>query len=275
MLSKMLRGSVNNTTNPINSDPNFNQVSLLLHGDGTNGAQNNTFLDSSTNNFTVTRNGNTTQGTNTPFSQAAGYWSNNFNGSSYFATPSTLTASGDFTWECWAYRTAAISTFQIISSFGGSYTWLGWITNATTFYIGDNNAAVASISVPDTTNQWTHIAVVKSGSTMTLYWNGVSKGSGTSTGTFSFNNIGTYSAGSYSFGGYLSNVRFVNGTAVYTANFTPPTTPLTAITNTSLLTCQSSYFKDNSSNNFTLTATGTPSVQPGSYLGKNSRQTSW
>lgn len=263
MLSKMLRGSVNNTTNPIASDANFKQVSLLLHGDGTNGAQNNTFLDSSTNNFTVTRNGNTTQGTNTPFSQAAGYWSNNFNGSSYFATPSTLTASGDFTWECWAYRTAAISTFQIISSFGGSTTWLGWNSSATLFYIGDNTAAVNSvISVPDTTNQWTHIAVVKSGSTMTLYWNGVSKGSGTSTGTFSFNNIGTYNAGSFIFGGYLSNVRFVNGTAVYTANFTPSTTPLTAITNTSLLTCQSNYFKDNSSNNFTLTATGTPSVQP-------------
>ena len=259
----MLRGSVNNTTNPIASDANFKQVSLLLHGDGTNGAQNNTFLDSSTNNFTVTRNGNTTQGTNTPFSQAAGYWSNNFNGSSYFATPSTLTASGDFTWECWAYRTAAISTFQIISSFGGSTTWLGWNSSATLFYIGDNTAAVNSvISVPDTTNQWTHIAVVKSGSTMTLYWNGVSKGSGTSTGTFSFNNIGTYNAGSFIFGGYLSNVRFVNGTAVYTANFTPSTTPLTAITNTSLLTCQSNYFKDNSSNNFTLTATGTPSVQP-------------
>jgi hypothetical protein len=30
------------------ADPNFNQTTLLLHGDGTNGAQNNTFLDSST-----------------------------------------------------------------------------------------------------------------------------------------------------------------------------------------------------------------------------------
>lgn len=35
--------------------------------------------------------------------------------------------------------------------------------------------------------------------------------------------------------GYLSDVRVVNGTAVYTSNFTPPTAPLTAITNTSLL----------------------------------------
>ena len=89
------------------NDPNFNQVSLLLHGDGTNGAQNNTFLDSSTNNFTVTRNGNTTQGTNTPFSQAAGYWSNYFNGSSTYLNAGISSAytfgTGDFTVECWVY----------------------------------------------------------------------------------------------------------------------------------------------------------------------------
>jgi hypothetical protein len=40
----------------------------------------------------------------------------------------------------------------------------------------------------------------------------------------------------YAAKGYISNVRYVNGTAVYGAsNFTPPTAPLTAITNTSLL----------------------------------------
>ena len=52
----------------VEPDSYFNLVSLLLPGNGTNGAQNNTFLDSSTNNFTVTRNGNTTQGTFSPFS---------------------------------------------------------------------------------------------------------------------------------------------------------------------------------------------------------------
>jgi hypothetical protein len=63
------------------TDPFFNQTTLLLHGDGTNGAQNNTFLDSSTNNFTITRNGNTTQGTFSPFSLPNGEFSNFFDGS--------------------------------------------------------------------------------------------------------------------------------------------------------------------------------------------------
>ena len=49
------------------ADPYFYDVTLLLSGDGTNGGQNNTFLDSSTNNFTITRNGNTTQGSFSPY----------------------------------------------------------------------------------------------------------------------------------------------------------------------------------------------------------------
>jgi hypothetical protein len=59
----------------------------------------------------------------------------------------------------------------------------------------------------------------------------------------------------------MSNFRIVKGTAVYTANFTPSTTPLTAITNTSLLTCQSNRFVDNSSNAFAITRNGDVSVQ--------------
>jgi hypothetical protein len=65
----------------------------------------------------------------------------------------------------------------------------------------------------------------------------------------------------YYFQGYISNARVVIGTAVYTAAFTPSTTPLTAITNTQLLTCQSNRFIDNSSNAFAITVNGSPSVQ--------------
>ena len=98
------------------ADSYFYDVSLLLNGDGTNGAQNNTFLDSSTNNFTITRNGNTTQGSFSPYGTL---WSNYFVGTSgssaspnYLATPSSSVwafGTGAFTLECWGYSTSASS----------------------------------------------------------------------------------------------------------------------------------------------------------------------
>ena len=46
----------------------------------------------------------------------------------------------------------------------------------------------------------------------------------------------TYSSGTYFFPGYISNVRVIKGTAIYTSGFTVPTSPLTAISGTVLLT---------------------------------------
>ena len=40
--------------------------------------------------------------------------------------------------------------------------------------------------------------------------------------------------------GYMSNVRIIKGTALYTSEFTPPGTTLTNVTNTKLLCCQDS-----------------------------------
>ena len=266
--------------NPNNQvDPYFNQVSLLLHGDAANGSNNNTFLDSSTNNFTVTRNGNTTQGTNTPFSQDAGYWSNYFNGTTDYLGVPTNTAldlgSSNFTAEAWVYPAASITTAQfVIGSWNGTTDVSWWFgitgTNALAFVLSTTGTYNPSNDVHSANNvinpnAWNHIALVRNGNVYTMYANGVSVGTLTLSGAlFSRPNNTQVGANSISqcFNGYVSNARIVVGTAVYTTTFTPPTTPLTAITNTSLLTCQSNYFKDNSSNNFTLTITGTPSVQP-------------
>jgi len=255
-----------------NNDPNFNQVSLLLHGDGTNGAQNNTFLDSSTNNFAITRNGNSTQGTFTPFSQAAGYWSNYFDGTNdrlTIADNANLRAgTSSFTLEAWVYRNAAAAAHTIFAK--GAATPTGFvfgITSSNTLRFTDTSTNIDSTgTIP--ANTWTYVAVVREGTgsnQLKLYINGTNDGTGTSSTNFNQTTearIGENRGATEDFNGYISNLRFVIGTAVYTSNFTPSTTPLTAITNTRLLTCQSNRFVDNSSNNFTITSTGTPSVQP-------------
>ena len=250
-------------------DAQFNYVTMLLHGDGTNGAQNNTFLDSSTNNFTITRNGNTTQGSFSPYGSN---WSNYFNGSSDNLTFPNNTAfafgTGSFTIEFWINGPLnndkfilggrnAIGTMHITT--GGSASTAGVLR-----YVGTSTIVSSNVI---TDNTWHHCAIVRNGSSnITLYVDGVSVGTGTDTtnytttsGTWyiSRNDLG---AGNY-LNAYISNFRIVKGTAVYTSAFTPSTTPLTAITNTSLLTCQSNRFVDNSANAFAITLEGTPSVQ--------------
>lgn len=79
---------------------------------------------------------------------------------------------------------------------------------------------------------WYHVAVTRSGTVTTIYLDGVSIASGTlSNQTVSSTqpmwiggqNISTYQ---HWLTGYISNVRIVKGSALYTANFTPPAAPL-------------------------------------------------
>jgi hypothetical protein len=101
---------------------------------------------------------------------------------------------------------------------------------------GANRISSATLPAVGT---WSHVAVVRAGTTVTLYLNGSSLGTWTSSATFSGT---TYIGAEFYNGsvtgvctGYISNVRLVNGTAVYTAAFTPPTQPLQPVPNTVLL----------------------------------------
>lgn len=255
------------------ADPYFNYVTMLLTGNGTNGAQNNTFLDSSSNAFSITRNGNTTQGSFSPYGSL---WSNYFGGSSYLLinhSSSFNLGTSDFCMECFINIS---STPNLILGKESEYwlnysrTDLGTTSNKIGFSISSSSGwfAVSSTTTP-VVGVWYHIAAVRSGTDLSLYVNGVREGNITiPAGTFDAYsepfNIGAwdYDPSSARMNGYISNVRFVKGSSVYSGStITVPTTPLTAITNTVLLTCQSNRFIDNSSNAFAITVSGTPSVQ--------------
>jgi hypothetical protein len=171
------------------------------------------------------------------------------------------------TWtiEAWIYRTSGSAEQTLVFLNNGGFSGiLFYIDSSNYLKINDGVtvlAAFSNVSVP--VNAWTHIAAVRSGGTTTGYVNGVVAGSNTFTpGTVSSIKIGEYYSPSFwFFPGFMSNVRVVNGSAVYTSAFTPPTSPLTAIANTSILTCQSNRFKDNSTNNYTVTLNGNVSVQ--------------
>lgn len=269
------------------TDPNFENVTLLLHGDGTNGGQNNTFVDGSTNNFSITRNGNTTQGTFSPYGDN---WSNYFDGTGdYLTTPDNAAfdmGTGDFTIECWVYIAGNSATNNDGNRFAGlfsTYPASGTLTNAYALELIGNSTTTgtglgfynwqsstqSSVTVTTTVSQnsWHHIAVARSGTTTKLFLDGSEVASGT-LGNQTVNSgnqitVGRLGYASYleAFNGYISNLRVLKGTVLYTGSYTVPTAPLTAITNTSLLTCQSNRLRDASTNNFTITRNGDVSVQ--------------
>jgi hypothetical protein len=263
------------------TDPFFNQTTLLLHGDGTNGAQNNTFLDSSSNTFTITRNGNTTQGTFSPFSLPNGKFSNFFAPADFISTPNNAAiqlGSSDFTIEAWIYVTEHGSAVTGISanwsSAGDQRGWLFSVTaSAIELRITPVGTSASTVILSHSTtinlNNWYWVSVTRSGTTFSFYVDGTRVGTSTdSTTIFASNQVhqignGNGSTTNSRFGGYISNYRLIKGTALYTAaTVTVPTAPLTAVANTSVLACQSNRFVDNSSNAFAITVSGTPSVQP-------------
>lgn len=261
-------------------------ANLMLYGAGKTTVSNNTtFVDSSTNNFTVTRNGDTVQSGFNPFSQAsagAGYFDGTGDSLTVPAGSAFAYGTGDFTVEGWFYSTAALPSFGAIlfsqSVFG---------TNYFVVKLGDDNSVPANkiaftatlsgggtailSSTTWTQNTWNHFAVCRVSGTVTVYLNGVG-GTPTSNTTNLTNTTYVPTIGQYThntanpFTGYLSNLRIVKGTAVYTANFTPPTSPLTAITNTSLLLLMDNYSIVNStSTNLPVTINGNTTISTAQY----------
>jgi hypothetical protein len=262
------------------TDPYFPYVPLLLETTSTNGQQNNTFLDSSTNNFTITRNGTPTQGSVTPY-WPNGYWGNYFNGSSDVFTAANATAlqlnATSWTIEAYIYLTASTAAYKTVFSKRAGVTAEYEIGVDPSGFFYFYTSTVYTSTFTASPNTWIHLAVTCDGTNTYMFANGAlvktNSGATAGSGTAILNIAFAGSGNAQYFPGYISNIRIVKGQALSTVAFTPPVAPVTintvgwnnssaALSGTvSFLISQSNRFKDNSANNFTLTVSGTPRVQ--------------
>tara|TARA_R110000764_G_scaffold67861_1_gene140938 strand:- start:296 stop:1552 length:1257 start_codon:yes stop_codon:yes gene_type:complete len=159
--------------------------------------------------------------------------------------------SGNFTIDCWIRPSSVTGLQYIIGQYSAGdanntgvtlmmsgteirYVWA--LDGVGSFTFADTTSAGLSIGV------WAHIAYVRDGDTLTVYVDGVSRGTTSlaasqvlhsSTLTLA---IGTSSnegpAAHYS--GHIDEIRISKGTATWTTGFTPPTSAYPAVTNMTL-----------------------------------------
>ncbi len=154
--------------------------------------------------------------------------------------------TGDFTIEWFQYATTVGNSYPRVFSIGSYSTQSIAVSqegsdSSRTFYAW-MSSALAIESNQNYTNKWIHFAISRSGTSLRVFRDGTQIGTTLSNST-NFNNttavlcIGNESSPSSgaAFKGYITNFRWVKGTALYTANFTKPTQPLTAVANTKIL----------------------------------------
>jgi hypothetical protein len=154
-----------------------------------------------------------------------------------------------FTIECFFYlnsypASGTESIFSKIASGASNQSWdvrvktTGAITTQLSFtspYEADSSSTVPL-------KKWVHYACSVNSGTVKVYLDGVEVGSGSVSGSMTDSTSTPVRIGandSTYMDGFVSNARILKGTALYTSDFTPPTTELTNVTNTKLLCCQS------------------------------------
>jgi hypothetical protein len=211
-----------------------------------------------------------------------------FNGSAYFdgagdylsiADNSVFRIVNDFTFEAWVYQTSP----KLVTVIGqwpnpGTTSFIFRIENTGRLSFAYNTSSESNGSASTSRiayNTWNHVVWTRSGTTFKYFINGVQDATTVSLSGAFADSAGPVLIGLYNtsvdtyFNGYISNARFINGTAVYAENFTPPTEPLTAIPNTVLLTLQNNVpannraFRDTSNSGAIITPVG--SVTQGTF----------
>lgn len=235
-------------------------------------------VDASSNSLTITEVGNVSSTAFTPY-HPKGY-SVYFDGSGDYLTANVPTNNTTFTAECWFFQTAdagdGADSHTLMSSWNNQGTtpksWLASVSDngsgqqIRTIFSSDGSTNSISYDGTVTNNTWHHLAIVADGTNVTVYLDGSQIRQtaivlNTNTLPLHIGDTLNLSATSAQFQGYISDVRVVRGSAVYTSAFTPPRERLSAITNTDLLTCHAPYIKDGSSNNLSISVFGNIKTQ--------------
>lgn len=271
----------NNNTNTT-TDPYFKNTIFLLHADGTNGANNTTYVDNSNYGGIISRGALlNSQGSFSPYNPAG--YSMFFNGISdylnYTATNAGTIGTGDFTVELWTWINTAPVLNAILFTIGNTngVGSLSVFSTTTSLYVRINSNLDTIISALPVINQWTHVAVVRISGVINVYYNGVvqNKSSSTSPGTAITGTncwLAYDQANALWPAGYISNFRIVVGTGVYTGAFTPPTTQLaniqpsgsniSAVTSGTVTLLNYNRFYDASVYDYQVTVYGSPIITP-------------
>ena len=211
-------------------DPFFSSVSLLLPGDGANGST--SIIDRSPSPKAVTANGNAQISTaQSVFGGSSIAFDGNGDFLSVASTNDLVFGTGNLTFEFWIYPNAlSAATLYDSRPFGinGNYFVIG-IDSSNVILINVNAVTVLTSTSTCAAGQFTHVAVVRSSGTLTIYISGVASGSVANSTNFLDSGIAsrigaTVNNTSY-FNGFIDDLRATKGVARYTANFTPPTAP--------------------------------------------------
>ena len=236
---------------PVNGDPYYSNVSLLLPMTGANNST--TFTDYSPSPKTITRGGDT------KISTAQSKWGNGsgyFDGTGdYLSTPYSSAfdfGSGDGTVEAWVYIAGnSVADIDGSRSFVITSTWTNTISGWSLLVLGNTTTTGTGLSfdswsapagtqyratVSVSKNAWHHTAASVQSGTRRLFLDGALisgstitiSGGYTQINAFNALNIGKTVSSNYPLplNGYILDLRITKGVARYTANFTPPIVPL-------------------------------------------------
>jgi hypothetical protein len=245
---------------------NSNYTTALITAADNGYTSNKVFRDSSGNNLSITANGDATQSTFSPYRH--GGYSTYFDGTGDYLTitsDSSFDFTGEFCVEFWYYGNVVQNGWFFMTDGSNQGGW-GIAINSSNFKVY-RNAWLATNSTTIVAGRWYHVRVNRdSNNDIRVFVDGVSGtavNNSTTNASYSYPRIGNNAdSATATVNGYISDLRVVNGSSLGTSNFTLPTERLTAITNTSLLTCHLPYIADGSTNGHSITVNGNTKTEP-------------